>query len=408
MPPFLNIHSETGPLQAVLLHRPGKELQRLTPRYLSELLFDDIPWLERMQQEHDQFADVLRNHGATVYYYEDMLTESLESLALREALLKEVLHFCYVRRPEDRDAVLQFMDEMTAADVAEVLIAGLHKDQVIPHLQRKNLAFYIKDELPWFIPPIPNFYFARDPGAVIGNGLSVNAMHTSARRRESLLLDYLFRYHPLLNSAESPAWYGHSKPDSIEGGDILVLNRHVVAVGCSERTSAMAIEELAGALFRGDEEIREVLVIQIPFKRAFMHLDTVFTMVDVDKFTIYPGIENHVHIYRLTPAGVRGEIRITPLDDLTTVLKESLHLPAIKLIQSGGSDHITSAREQWSDSTNTLAISPGLVVTYKRNAASNQVLRDHGIEVVEIEGSELVRGRGGPRCMSMPLRRGDI
>ena len=405
MSSFLNIHSETSPLKAVMLHRPGKELQRLTPQYLNELLFDDIPWLERMQQEHDQFADVLRQHGATVYYYEDMLSEILESLAVREALLKEALHFCDVRRPEDRDSVLQFMDDMDASEVAEILIAGLHKEQVGPHLRRKNLSFYITEELPYFIPPIPNFYFARDPGAVIGNGLSVNAMHTPARKRESMLLDYIFRYHPFFSDYDHPAWYGHNKPDSIEGGDILVLNRHVLAIGCSERTTAMGIEILASNLFRGDEELREVLVIQIPFKRAFMHLDTVFTMVDMDKFTIYPGIENSVRVYRLTPTSDRQELIIFPLNDLASALKESLHLPAVKLIQSGGSDHITAAREQWSDGANTLALAPGTVVTYKRNVVSNQELRDNGIKVVEIEGSELVRGRGGPRCMSMPLRR---
>jgi arginine deiminase len=402
---FLNIYSETGPLEAVMLHRPGQELQRLTPKYLNELLFDDIPWLERMQQEHDQFADVLRDHGATVYYCEDMLTEILESLAIREALMKEALNSCDVRRPEDRDIVLQFIDNMQASEVAQILIAGLHKDQISPHLRHKNLSFYIKNELPFFISPIPNFYFSRDPGAVIGNGLSVNAMQTPARRRESMLLDYIFRYHPAFSSEEHPAWYGHDNPDSIEGGDILVLDRHVVAIGCSERTSAMGIEALAQNLFRGDEELREVLVIQIPFKRAFMHLDTVFTMVDVDKFTIYPGIENHVHIYRLTPSKDRQDIHISPLSDLTEALKASLHLPAVQLIQSGGSDHITSAREQWSDSTNTLALAPGVVVTYKRNIVSNHVLRANGITVIEIEGSELVRGRGGPRCMSMPLRR---
>ncbi len=260
---FLNVTSEIGPLEAVLLHRPGKELERLTPQYLKELLFDDIPWLERMQQEHDLFAKALRKRGVKVYYYEDLLTEILEMITVREALAREVLQFCDVRRSDDRDAVLDYLDAKSARHVARILIAGLPKAEV-PHLGRKNLSFYMKNELPFFIPPIPNFYFSRDPGTVIGHGLSINAMHTPARKRESMILEYIFRHHPEFAIPQHPAWYGHNKPDSIEGGDILVLSKNVVAIGCSERTSAMAIEQLALNLFHGDSEVTEVLVIQNP------------------------------------------------------------------------------------------------------------------------------------------------
>ncbi len=402
---FLHVTSEIGSLEAVLLHRPGKELERLTPQYLDELLFDDIPWLERMQHEHDLFAKALKNHGVKVYYYEDLLTDILEMSTVREALAREVLQCCDVRRADNRDAVLDYLDAKSARKVAQILIAGLPKADV-PQLGRKNLSFYIQKELPFFIPPIPNFYFSRDPGTVIGRGLSVNAMHTPARQRESLILHYIFRHHPQFTLQRHPAWYGHDKPDSIEGGDILVLSKNVVAIGCSERTSAMAIEQLALNLFHGDSEVNEVLVLQIPFTRSFMHLDTVFTMVDFDKFTIYPGVQKQMNVFRLTPKA--EDLHITPLSNLKEALKTSLKLPAIKFIQSGGDDHITAAREQWSDSTNTLALAPGVVVTYNRNVNSNAILRKHGIEVVEIEGSELVRGRGGPRCMSMPLRRGEI
>jgi len=191
--------------------------------------------------------------------------------------------------------------------------------------------------------------------------------------------------------------------DSIEGGDVLVLSKGTLAIGCSDRTTPEAIEKLSESLFNSDSSIRQILVIQIPFARAYMHLDTVFTMVDYDKFTIFPGVENHLHLFLLTPG--RSRLRITPLNDLREALKTVLALPAVDFIYSGGGDLITAAREQWNDSTNTLAVAPGKVVTYNRNMISNDSLRKAGIEVVEIEGSELVRGRGGPRCMSMPLLR---
>lgn len=408
MPPFLNIRSEIGPLEAVLLHRPGRELERLTPQTLKGLLFDDIPWLERMRQEHDQFAAVLQQSGAQVFYTEELLADILEDLSVRESMADDILNHCGIHRRENRDAVLEFLDEKSNVDVAEIFISGLLKDQVSARLRRKNLSFYIKDELPFFIPPIPNLYFSRDPASVIGHGVSLNSMNTPARKRESMLIDYIVKFHPRFQDGDHPVWYERNNPDSIEGGDILVLRDNVVAVGCSERTTTIAIEELAINLFRGDEKIKQVLAIQIPFKRAFMHLDTVLTMVDVDAFTIYPGIEEQVNVFRLSPTADRQDIHISPVSSLSDALKEALELPAVRLIQSGGSDHITAAREQWSDSTNTLAVAPGVVVTYKRNVVSNEILRDHGITVLEIEGSELVRGRGGPRCMSMPLRRGAL
>jgi arginine deiminase len=257
-------------------------------------------------------------------------------------------------------------------------------------------------------------------------------MKTPARMRESLLLDYIFRYHPgfssrpegstekadRLESASRRYWYSRGDIDPLEGGDILVLSAEVVAVGCSDRTSTEAIERLSGRLLAGG--YREVLVIRLPFTRAFMHLDTVFTMVDRDAFTIFPGIKDRLEIYRLRRAArerYRGagdrelheetgvDLHVEPIDSLQRALKESLKLSAVRLIESGGGDLITAAREQWNDSTNTLALAPGKVVTYDRNVASNTTLRRNGVEVVEIEGSELVRGRGGPRCMSMPLKR---
>lgn len=405
--PFLNVRSEIGKLKAVLLHKPGRELERLTPQYLHELLFDDIPWLKRMRKEHDAFADALRLRGCEVYYYADLLKDILNNEEVKKCLVKDVLDICYIGNIDLQNLINDFILTKSESEIAEILIAGLHKKDFQDIEREKSLTDYIKEEYPFYINPLPNLYFTRDPGAVIGNGLSVNSMKTHARDRETMILRYIYEYHPLFKKEVSPLWYDYTNDYSIEGGDILVLSDEVVAIGCSERTSARGIETIANNLFSKDNKIKEVLAIQIPFTRAYMHLDTVFTMIDYDKFTIYPGVEDKVKVFKLTPSN-KNYPKVTPMGGLQESLKEALKLPAVKLIQSGGGDEITAAREQWNDSTNTLAIAPGVVVTYNRNEITNNTLRKNGIEVVEIEGSELVRGRGGPRCMSMPLVREEI
>lgn len=404
--PFLNVRSEIGKLKAVMLHRPGRELERITPQYLQELLFDDIPWLKKMQEEHNAFADKLRARGCTVYYYQELLGDILNDEQVKKRLVKEVVEKCNIANPELESFLKDFVCQKSAEEVAEILIAGLHKRDFPEVQMEKRLGDYIKEEYPFYINPLPNLYFTRDPGAVIGNGLSINVMNTHARERETMILKYLYDFHPVFKKEASPLWYNYDHKYSIEGGDILVLSEKVVAVGCSERTTARGIEDLAMNLFQRDEKVKEVMAVQIPFTRAYMHLDTVFTMVDYDKFTIYPGIEEKVRAFRLTPGKTCPKVE--PMEDLKTALKTSLGLGAVDFIQSGGGDEVTAAREQWNDSTNTLAIAPGVVVTYNRNEISNDTLRKRGIEVVEIEGSELVRGRGGPRCMSMPLVREEI
>mgnify|MGYP000881317483 FL=1 len=405
--PFLNVTSEIGKLKAVLLHKPGKELERLTPDYLKDLLFDDIPWLRKMRDEHDEFADVLIQRGAKVYYIEDLLAEILTDLDVKRNLINDILINSNIENHELRELIFSYIFGKTPAEAAEIAIAGLNKKDIQDVDREYSLSDYINKEYPLYINPIPNLYFMRDPLSIIGNGISINSMQTNARSREPMLIKYIYDNNPLFRKEYSQVWYNYTIPHSIEGGDILVLGKEVVAVGCSERTSANGIEILARNLFAGNKNIKEVLAVQIPSVRAFMHLDTVFTMIDRDKFTVYPGILDRVSVYKLTP-GSNNSIKVTPEDSLVGALKKSLKLSAVDLIQSGGGDAITAAREQWNDSTNTLAIAPGVVVTYSRNEASNEVLRKHGIEVLEIDGSELVRGRGGPRCMSMPLVREDL
>jgi arginine deiminase len=404
---FYKVNSEVGQLEAVLLHRPGKELEQLTPQYLEELLFDDIPWLGKIREEHDMFAQALEERGCTVYYYDRLLCHILNKDKVRRELVDEVVRFTGITRLRERDILTKYLLDQNSEKLTEILIAGLHKKE-IPHGQtERSLSYYITEDYPFYINPLPNLYFTRDPGAVIGKGLSINAMKTSARNRESMLLSYIDRYHDLFEG-RADRWYDYSLPDPLEGGDMLVLSSSVLAVGCSARTSAQAIEALGRTLINGPSLIKEILVLQIPFKRAYMHLDTVFTMVDRDKFIIYPEVQEAVKVFRLTKGSDDSALTITPQKSLEEALSASLSLDRVTLIQSGGGDQITAAREQWNDSTNTLALGPGEVVTYRRNRASNDTLREQGITVVEIEGSELVRGRGGPRCMSMPLRRKEL
>lgn len=402
---FLNVTSEIGKLKAVLLHRPGRELERLTPEYLHELLFDDIPWLKHMQKEHDQFANAMSVRGSKIFYYEDLLVECISNNEIKESFVFDVVKNCNIANLELEEIIGDYILSKSNKEIVEIAISGLHKEDV-PKLERElHLVDYIKEHYPFYINPLPNLYFTRDPGAVIDKGLAINKMKTPARNRETMFLEYIYRYHPLFNNEHTPLWYDYKETYSVEGGDILILSDKVLAIGCSERTSARGIEILSQRILQ-NTEFEKVLAIQIPFTRAFMHLDTVFTMIDYDKFTIYPGVEDNLIAYELTLGKTTPKVTLT--HSLKDALKNSLRLPAVELIQSGGGDEITAAREQWNDSTNTLAIAPGVVITYNRNEASNETLRKHGIEVIEIEGSELVRGRGGPRCMSMPLVRENL
>lgn len=416
---MIKVTSDIGKLRAVLLHRPGRELERLTPKYLEEMLFEDIPWLKKIRQEHDFFATALRKRGSEVFYYQDLLSEVLLDGEIRQKMIDEVIDSCRLGSEHLKGLLREYLQDRDPAGLAEVFISGLEKSEIDGLHDTRRLSSFIREAYPFYINPLTNLYFTRDPGVVIENGVAVHSMKTPARMRESLILKYIRDYHPVFaieSSEESddpkirnqaPLWYTPEDLDSIEGGDVLVLSPTTVAVGCSARTGAEGIERLAERLFKGTEKVREVLVIQIPFTRAFMHLDTVLTMVDRDTFTIFPGIRDQLAIFRLTPTK-SGGINISPMDSLEKSLRVPLGVPAVRLIESGGGDDMTAAREQWNDSTNTLALSPGVVVTYDRNVASNETLRQAGVEVVEIEGSELVRGRGGPRCMSMPLWRDDL
>lgn len=406
----LNITSEIGTLKTVLLHRPGKELEHLTPAYLERLLFDDIPYLQKAQAEHDAFADILRQRGIEVLYLDEVAAQALHTHEIKANFIRDMLQASKQADRRITQTLSAYLTAMEPLELVRTVMAGVRKSDVkLPGENRKQLHELLADNYPFYLDPMPNLYFTRDPAATIGHGLTINRMHWPARRRESLFMEYIIQNHPRFATHDIPVWYDRSNRFSMEGGDELVLNKHTVAIGVSERSTPEAIEQLAATLFR-QSEFTKVIAVEIPKSRAFMHLDTVFTMIDHDKFTIHPAILDRLgslNLFVLTPSDDPDHPTITEEHDLEKVLGEAVGR-FITLIPCGGGDEIAAAREQWNDGSNTLAIAPGVVVTYNRNYVTNESLRSHGIEVIEIEGAELGRGRGGPRCMSMPLVREDI
>ncbi|MBY0599982.1 arginine deiminase [Bacillus bingmayongensis] len=406
----IHVTSEIGELQTVLLKRPGKEVENLTPDYLQQLLFDDIPYVPIIQKEHDYFAQTLRNRGVEVLYLEKLAAEALVDKKLREEfvdrILKEGQADVNVAHQTLKEYLLSFSNE----ELIQKIMGGVRKNE-IETSKKAHLYELMEDHYPFYLDPMPNLYFTRDPAATIGDGLTINKMREPARRRESLFMEYIIKHHPRFANHNVPVWLDRDYKFPIEGGDELILNEETIAIGVSARTSAKAIERLAKNLFSRQNKIKKVLAIEIPKCRAFMHLDTVFTMVDYDKFTIHPAIQGpkgNMNIYTLEKGKDEENLKITHRTSLTEALKEVLGLSELVLIPCGGGDVIASAREQWNDGSNTLAIAPGVVVTYDRNYVSNALLREHGIEVIEVLSSELSRGRGGPHCMSMPIVRKDI
>ena len=404
----IHVTSEIKPLKKVLLHRPGRELLNLTPNTLEELLFDDIPYLKVAEEEHDAFSQVLRDNGVEVVYLEDLVAQVLDiSPEIREEFLRQFIDEAGVR--SDKYIVYNFLNGITdSKSLVLKTMEGIHINELHGNCNIENsLAYQVKGDSRMVINPMPNLYFTRDPFESIGTGVGINCMFSQTRRRETIYGHYIFKYHPDFNEVQH--YYDRTIPFSIEGGDVLNLNKQTLAIGISQRTEPDGIEQMAKNIFANeDTAINTILAIRIPETRAFMHLDTVFTQIDYDKFTVHPGILGPLEVFKITPGDACGKVKITRKEEsLEEILAEALGVKQVTLIKCGGGDRITAEREQWNDGANTLCIAPGKVVVYERNNVTNAILRDYGLTVLEIPSSELSRGRGGPRCMSMPLWRED-
>ena len=403
------VRSEIKPLKKVLLHRPGRELLNLTPDRLPELLFDDIPFLKVAQQEHDAFAQILRNNGTEVVYLEDLMAEVfklhpevikpfiyqwLSEGNIKTRRWQDKLYDYLVSNFEGKALVEKTMEGITLKEMGGASAYSL-QDMIAP-----------ADDL--IVDPMPNLYFTRDPFAVIGEGVNLNRMYSVTRNRETLYGKYIFKYHP--DYKDVSLYFRRDCQFHTEGGDVLNINEKTLAVGISQRTQAAAIDVMAQNIFwNSDSKVERILAFDIPVSRAFMHLDTVFTQIDVDKFTIHPAIMGTLRVYELTAGKNPGDVNIRLIEDtLEHVLEDATGVDQVKLIPCGGGDPIAASREQWNDGSNTLCVEPGKICVYARNTVTNDVLYKEGLDLLVVPSAELSRGRGGPRCMSMPFWREDL
>ena len=406
---FINVKNEIGKLKRVLLHRPGLELEQLSPSSLEDLLFDDIPYLEVAQKEHDEFADTLMQNGVEVLYLADLASQALETdEAVKAKFIEELITQSGGMAVHYQSELTDFFNGMKESAIVRQAMVGVTASHINSHASGPLCSLLSADN-EFLMNPMPNLYFTRDPFASVGNRVVHSHMRYAARHRETIFSKYIFYYHPNFKNRVK-FYYKSHWPFYIEGGDILNLSDKVVAIGLSQRTYPQAIEIFAKNLFRDEEStVETMLVFDIPNVRAYMHLDTVFTQVTYDKFTIYAGIQKDIQVYVLRKQSENGdysaESYVMPLDK---ILAKYMGLDKVLLIPCGGTDSVASAREQWNDAANTLAIAPGEVICYNRNGITNRRLRDEGIRVLEIASSELSRGRGGPRCMSMPLLRDNL
>jgi arginine deiminase len=387
--------SEVGRLRTVLLHRPGPELKRLTPRNNDKLLFDGIPWVGRAQEEHDAFAQTLRDHGVEVLYLTDLLTETLEHEAARAGCIQAVLDD--PRHGETLRRILRsHLSGLHPEDLALTLTAGLAHEEL---RSGRGLTFTLMDAHDFVVDPLPNLLFTRDSSVWVGDRVAITSLAMPARRRETTLTGAIYAHHPRF--AGTPRVYDPAL-ESLEGGDVLLLGAGVVAVGTGERTTPAGVERLARNVFDAGLA-HTVLAVPIAQERATMHLDTVCTMVDVDAVVMYPNVADELAAIGLT-AGDGGEIQVAEPAPFLVAAAKAMGIDTLRIIDTG-LDPVTAEREQWDDGNNTLAIGPRLAVAYERNVETNARLEDAGIELIRIAGSELGSGRGGPRCMSCPISR---
>ncbi len=394
--------SEIGRLQTVLVHRPDVEVAQIMPDFFDEMLLDDMPHVPLAQADHDVFAETMRKNGAAVLYLSDLFCESVAEESVRHAYVEDYITASRVKGETVKQAVREYLCPLAPEALFRAVSRGI---------LRRDLAFFkptpiplaVGDPYPFVVDPMPNMYFTRDVAISIGTGMLISTMSMHSRERETLFIRYIHDHHPLFQAHEVPLWSDAALCYGIEGGDVLILSDKVLAIGCGERTSIAAVECLANRVFAHGYE--RILVFNNPRSRTFMHLDVLCTMVDHDTFLTHPCIyEKQFDVYELTGRPGRLQISLTT-DPVDKIFARALGLPSVRFVEMGGGDPIIAAREHWNMGSNSLTLSPGHIITYDRNDVTNNLLAKAGIRVETVPGGELCRGRGGPRCMSMPLKR---
>jgi arginine deiminase len=417
----LGVHSEVGKLRKVMVHRPELSLQRLTPTNHDDLLFDDVLWVERAQYEHDRFVEKMRERGVEVHLLRDLLTEAIAASDEARDRLIELTVSEYTVGVSLVDEVRAFLGNLKPDELAKHLIGGLtvaETDLDLAKLRGSSLPAAAVDDLGTFIlPPLPNTLFTRDSSCWIYGGVSINPMFWPARRLEAINVAAIYRAHPMFRDAAFEYWYPELGDDgrfhiadfgrsSMEGGDVQPIGNGAVLIGLSERTQARMIEQVARALFAKGAADR-VIAVAMSKDRAHMHLDTVFTLLDRDKATAYPQVIDGVRAISLRPGAKEGTFHVTEEESFLGAVADALGVGELRVVETGG-DAYQQEREQWDDGNNVVALEPGVVVAYERNTHTIAKMRDAGVEVIEIAGFELGKGRGGGHCMTCPIVRDAI